>query len=409
MGSRGVQEKIKKTTAKIKHFFIFLILARKISKEKFERFSSRPYTGRMKKHGPFQLLVKPTSYDCNLSCGYCFYLKTRSLYPESSRHQMDLETLERMIKQYLALGFALSVFIWQGGEPSLCGLDFFEKVIELEKKYAQPGQELGNAFQTNGILIDESWAEFFAKNNFLVGLSLDGPEPIHNYYRKTPSGKGSFERVWKAMELLRKKRVEFNVLCMVTRESSGQARQLYDFFQEARVRYLQFIPALELEPETKKLAEFSPTPQEYREFLIELFELWWKDRYRVSIREFDWLLEPRKLQRPCVFSQRCSAYLVIEYNGDIYPCDFFVRKELLLGNLREKNSLRKSFLKRAKSFSPQKNWLSADCRICPWLKFCYGGCLREREPKDNPDRKKSIYCYSYQGLFERARAKLSVG
>ena len=405
-----MQEKIKIIMEKIKHLFIFLILTVKIFKEKFEPLSLCIYTGKMKKKPkPFQLLVKPTSYDCNLRCGYCFYLKTASLYSEAPRHQMNLELLEKMIQEYLSLGFPLSVFIWQGGEPSLSGLDFFEKVVELERKYAHPGQEIGNAFQTNGILIDENWAEFFARNNFLVGLSLDGPEQIHNLYRKTPSGKGSFEQVWKAMERLRKKQVEFNILCMVTRESSERAGELYEFFKSERVRYLQFIPALELEPETKKLAKFSPRPEEYREFLIELFELWWKDRYRISIREFDWLLAPKSLPRPCIFSQTCSRYLVIEHNGDIFPCDFFVRGELLLRNLKEKNALTRAFQQREKSFSPKKNWLSPSCRSCSWLPLCYGGCLREREPKDNPDPKKSIYCYAYQGLFERAKAKLSAG
>jgi len=361
----------------------------------------------MPKLKPFQLLVKPTSWDCNLSCTYCFYLKTEEIYPSKTRHQMNEGVLERLIKQYLELGFPLSVFIWQGGEPTLCGLEFFKKAVELEKRYARPEQVIGNAFQTNGILIDENWAEFFAQNNFLVGLSLDGPEQVHNFYRKTSSGKGSFDRVWRAVEILRKKQVEFNILCMVTKNSASKAGELYKFFKDAHLNYLQFIPALEPDPETGKLADFSPSPEEYREFLIELFERWWEDNRRISIREFDWLISPKTIDRPCIFSEHCSAYLVVEHNGDLYPCDFFVKKDLLLGNISDNKSLVKSFKKRQQSFSVRKHWLSPSCRACKWLRLCWGGCLRERELKDNPDPKKSIYCLSYRALFERASQKIT--
>jgi uncharacterized protein len=359
---------------------------------------------------PFQLLIKPTSWDCNLRCEYCFYLKTQEVYPERGRHLMTQETLEKMIKGYLQMGFPVPVFIWQGGEPSLCGLDFFRAAIELEKKYGRPGQMIGNAFQTNGMLIDEEWAEFFSRNQFLVGLSFDGPSPIHNRFRKDLAGKGSFDRAWDAARMLRTHGVEFNILSMITRENQGRAAEIYRFFKDSGFNYLQFIPALELDPATGNLADFSPNPEGMAEFLVELFELWWPDRERVSIRDFEWLLAPNFQGRLCIFSEHCAPYLAVEHNGDIFPCDFFVRTKDKVGNLAlDKPGLEELFRKRERVFSPQKKWLSRSCRECNWLRFCHGGCLREREPKNNPDPKKSIYCKAYASLFERAWSKLKTG
>jgi len=363
-----------------------------------------------KKTRQFQLLVKPTSFDCNLRCGYCFYLKTQNLYPGTPRHLMSRDDLETMVREYLGLGFPAPVFIWQGGEPTLCGLDFFERAVELEKKYARPGQFIGNAFQTNGMAIDESWAEFFSLNHFLVGLSLDGPAPIHDLFRKDLAGRSTFDRVFSAARLLRQARVEFNVLAMVNSKNAARASEIYGFFKEAGFRFLQFIPALDLEPESGKLADFSPGPESYREFLLELFELWWPDREIISIRDFDWLLAPNYQGRLCIFSEHCAPYLAVEHNLDVYPCDFFVRENERLGSLGEqKAGLIQIFARREKIFAPRKKWLSRDCRACPWLRFCFGGCLREREPKNNPDPKKSVYCQAYAGLFERAWNKLKSG
>jgi len=360
-----------------------------------------------KKVQPFQLLIKPTSFDCNLKCTYCFYLKTREIYPETGRHLMDLDTLEIMIRKYLGLGFPMSIFIWQGGEPTLCGLEFFEKAVALEKKYAKPGQMIGNAFQTNGMLVDENWADFFAENNFLLGLSLDGPESIHNFHRKTAAGGNTYDRVADAAARLRQKKVEFNILAMATRENAGRAGELYRFFRESGFSFLQFIPAFDLEPGTGKLASFSPTPEQYREFLIELFELWWPERHLVSIRDFEWLAAPNYEGRMCIFAESCAPYLAIEHGGDVYPCDFFVREAARLGNLGgEPAQLENFFHMREQKFSVRKKWVSRSCRKCPWLRFCWGGCLRERDCADNPDPKKSIYCEAYSGLFEHAFARL---
>jgi len=363
-----------------------------------------------KKTRPFQLLVKPTSWDCNLRCGYCFYLKAENVFPGPGRHVMGLETAEQMINSYLGLEFPVSVFIWQGGEPTLCGLDFFRRVVELEKKYGRPGQMIGNAFQTNGLLIDEDWAEFFSRNSFLVGLSMDGPEQTHNQFRKDASARGSFDRVENAAKILRSRDVEFNILAMVTRQNQGNAQEIWRFFKDSGFQYLQFIPALGLDPDTGNLADFSPSPEGLREFLAELFELWWPDRQKVSVRDFEWLTAPNFQGRLCIFSEHCAPYLAIEHNGDVFPCDFFVSKELKIGNLADpKTGLEKQFKKREQKFSPRKKWISRTCRECPWLRFCFGGCLREREPKNNPDPKKSIYCEAYAGLFERAWPRIKSG
>jgi len=363
-----------------------------------------------KRINPFQLLVKPAGFQCNLRCGYCFYLKTKELYPEPGPRLMSEDTAERMIKNYLSLNFPAPVFIWQGGEPSLCGLEFFERAVELEKKFGGPGQIIGNAFQSNGVLIDQDWCEFFARNRFLVGLSMDGPKELHDSYRRDRAGGSSFDQVWDAGQMLRRQGVEFNVLCMVTRANAGKAREIARFFRQAGFRYLQFIPAFDLDPETGRLAGFAPRPEQLAEFLVELFQWWWPEREAISIRDFDWLAAPGLQGRLCVFSESCAPYLAVEHNGDVYPCDFYVRAREKLGNIGEARAgFAELFRRRERAFSPRKKWLSRACRACPWLRFCFGGCLREREAKDSPDPKKSIYCPAYSALFETAFNKIRAG
>ncbi len=358
---------------------------------------------------PFQILVKPVSADCNAACDYCFYLRVAEHYPES--HRMDDRVLREMVSQFLSYQFPEAVFTWQGGEPTLCGLDFFQQVVEYEKQFGFSGQRIGNAFMTNGILIDDDWARFFAEYSFLVGLSLDGPEDIHNQYRKDRGGKGTFDRVMSAAEVLRRHNVAFNILCVVSKANVLRAREVYKFFRENGFDFLQFIPALEADPETGKPAPFTMTPDEYGKFLCELFDAWAEDGFpHVSIRDFDVILRIHLGEKAegCLYGRDCGEYLLIEHNGDIYPCDFFVRPDQKLGSLFDGNPLHLYMQKRERVFAKRKHDLMNSCRQCEWLEFCHGGCLKDRDFPENPYPRKTYLCPAHLRFLEHSKKQFQI-
>ncbi|RKY68512.1 MAG: anaerobic sulfatase maturase [Candidatus Latescibacterota bacterium] len=356
---------------------------------------------------PFQLLIKPAGPDCNLQCVYCFYRRVSEFFPTGQVHRMSRDVLEEMIRQYLSLRFPVSCFSWQGGEPTLCGLNFFEEAVRLQMEHGRNGQVVSNAFQTNGILLNQEWCRFFNQYKFLVGLSLDGPRYLHDFYRKKDS-RGSWEGVMRAARLLSEHEVEFNILAMVTRKSETKARELFHWFLDHNFRYLQFIPCLERLPQ-KGLAPFSATPEGYGDFLCELFDLWWENRNRqISIRLFDTVLERLVYGRPtlCIFSPVCQSYLVVEHDGSVYPCDFFVRKDTRLGNLMEK-PLEEIFHSPAyKRFGERKSVLPDECRRCEWLSFCWGGCQKDRVDRQGRPAAKTLFCHSYRQFFSHAMPRL---
>ncbi|MFX0058052.1 MAG: anaerobic sulfatase maturase [Candidatus Heimdallarchaeota archaeon] len=349
---------------------------------------------------PFQLLIKPVSFDCNLRCTYCFYLRVENLYTTSKHPRMSYDTLERIISEFLGFRFKESIFGWQGGEPTLAGLNFFNKVVNFQQKYGESGQIIGNAFQTNGILINDEWCEFFNKFKFLVGLSLDGPKAIHDRYRKSKGEKSVWQKVMNAADDLRRNNVEFNILCVISRSNVNRVREIYDFFIENGFYYLQFIPALEIDQSGKR-ASFSINSSQYGKFLCELFSLWCKDPDKASIRLFSSILAyhhgaPRGL---CVLEENCADYLLVEWNGDVYPCDFFAQEEERLGNLGE-ISLSELKNKRDNNFGLRKQNLSKECLNCDWVNLCHGGCLKDKNFPDNPHPDRSFYCEGYKKFFE---------
>ena len=352
---------------------------------------------------PFSLLCKPVSAECNLACQYCFYRRVEKIYPGS--HLMSDEVLEAVIKQFLGLGLAQSVFSWQGGEPTLAGLDFFQKVVRLQEKLGRGGQAVGNALQTNGILIDDDWARFLAKYNFLVGVSLDGPKEIHNKFRRSKGGQGSFDRVMAGISALRRHNVAFNILTLVTSANERRGRKVYRFLRENGSNFLQFIPCVEKAPNGDSLASFSVTPERYGEFLCELFDEWVKDYPKVSIRLFDSLLEYHLYGRMplCVLGSSCDGYLLIEHNGDVYPCDFFVQKKWRLGNLLEEDLLSTFNSPRRGGFSKMKALVLEGCEGCQWRPVCYGGCLKDRERCGDPLKVPSPLCPGYRKFFEHTK------
>lgn len=352
---------------------------------------------------PFQLLIKPTSGDCNISCTYCFYRRVKEIYPgRDGVHIMPDNVLECLIYDFLSYDFQTSIFSWQGGEPTLAGLDFFKRVVELQKKYGQRGQVIGNSLQTNGILINEDWAEFLSKYKFLVGISLDGPEDVHNYYRAN-----SYKRVMKAIKILKEYKVEFNILTVVSEANVKKGSEIYQFFRKNGFSYLQFIPCLEWDAKKQESRPYAFLAEDYGEFLCKVFDEWVRnDVGHVSVRLFDDIINYYlgKKNLSCTFKDRCDSYLVVEHNGDIYPCDFFVYPEWMLGNLLENSLMDISNSELRKKFTTRKEELNEECKHCKWLPLCHGGCQVDRfYPIKNANVNKNNYlCTAYKKFFSHS-------
>ncbi len=317
---------------------------------------------------------------------------------------MSDEVLKKMIRQYLGLKFPQSIFAWQGGEPTLCGLSFYKRAVEFQMKHGCEGQVVGNSLQTNGLLLDDDWCEFFNQYNFFIGLSLDGPREVHDSYRKGAKG-GSWEGAMKAAELLSKHKVEFNILSVVSRKSEKMAKDLFQWFLDNGFRYLQFIPCVELSP-FNDITPYSVTPQGYGQFLCELFDLWWKNKENgISIRTFDAILESLLTERPsmCVFSSSCDEYLVVEHDGSVYPCDFFVRKDKQLGNIKDVHLAELYRSQAYQEFGKEKRNISPECKSCERLSSCNGGCQ-----KDRIDYQKTYLCPAYKTFFAHALERLMI-
>lgn len=345
-----------------------------------------------------ELLIKPTSYLCNLDCIYCFYKKTKLIYPNAKR--MEIQTLEKLISSAMDYSDGGEAFFcWQGGEPLLAGIDFYKKVVEFQMKYGKRGQIVGNSIQTNGILINEEWIEFFKKYKFFVGISLDGPPEIHNFYRKDNSGKGSFDNVIKSVNLLKREGVEFNILSTLGKETGRHPEKIFNFFISKGLPFLQFIPAVDRRDE--KMFEFSMNSEIWGNFLCKIFDKWWNNGNPcVSVRFFDNILEVLCGLPPtsCAFKKRCGEYLVIEHNGDVYPCDFFVNPEFKVGNIFENNFEELLYLSREK-FGKLKLIGTKECKECEWNFICNNGCLWFRWVKEGDFFMRDCLCDAYKKFF----------
>jgi len=357
---------------------------------------------------PFTLLIKPSGSDCNVDCTYCFY-KCRPAEIGRGRQRMSEEVLEKLVKDYMRLRFALAGFAWQGGEPTLMGLDFYKKAVELQKKYGFAGQEVGNSLQTNAILLDENWCRFLHQSRFLVGVSIDGPKQMHDYYRLDRSGAGTFERVMRAIENCREHKVEFNTLTLLSDVNVKHPDEVFDFLVGLGVKFLQFIPCVELDAATGRVTDFSITPEQYAEFQCRLFDRWVEHGPgKLSIRDFDSILSYYVAGRQtiCTFDQQCSQYIVIEHTGDAYPCDFFVQPKWWLGSILQTpiEKLAAGALKRR--FAQNKKNLCNKCLVCRHLALCRGGCMKDRAPFDGDNfGRESYYCEAYKRFFDYAGPK----
>ncbi len=358
------------------------------------------------------VLIKPAGPDCNLNCKYCFYLKKSDLFPGIPVHRMTAEIQEEVIRQVMQQGGPSVSFAWQGGEPTLMGLGFYESAIEMEKKYGR-NQTVGNGLQTNGLLLNNDWARFLRKYDWLVGISLDGPMHIHDHYRVDRGGQATHQRVEDNARMLLDNNVATNVLCCLTDYSAQFPDELYSYYKDLGLTWMQFIPVVETDPaDISRAATYSLTAKVYGEFLCRIFDLWIADfndgRPTTSVRHFESVFHAYVgIQAPeCTLMKACGPYLVIEHNGNVYSCDFFVEPKWKLGNIMTSRLIQMLNSKQQDTFGSAKEVLPGECRRCPWLSKCYGGCTKDRI-KDPADHHKPRFCMSYKMFFAHADATLS--
>ncbi|MCP3967554.1 MAG: anaerobic sulfatase maturase [Lentisphaerae bacterium] len=329
----------------------------------------------------FSLLIKPASFDCNLRCAYCFYLKKEEVFGNSI-HRMSDEVLEKMVSSFLDIEMSNHSFAWQGGEPSVMGVDFYQRAITMMKKHGDE-KNVANALQTNGTLLNDDWGKLLRDFNFLVGLSMDGPAELHDLYRKDAGGKGTHKKVYNTIKLLRRHRVEFNILTLVSQANIKHPLEVYRYLKKLGIKYHQYIECFETAP-GGGLAPFAVSGVEWGKFMCRIFDEWYKgDRYDISVRLFDSILHQlvEKRSNVCNMGRDCRQYLVVEYNGDVFPCDFFVEPRFKLGNVMENSFQEMIDSDLYKEFGKRKTATDEVCGDCQWIDLCAGCC-----PKNRPDR-----------------------
>lgn len=349
---------------------------------------------------PLYVMLKPAGAHCNLACKYCYYLEKNNLYQNSHRHLMSDEMLEQFTREYIeAQTMPQVLFTWHGGEPLMRSIDFYKKALALQKKYAH-GKQIDNVIQTNGTLLTDEWCEFFAKNHWLVGISIDGPQEYHDHYRVTPAGKPSWEKVMQGISLLKKHRVEWNAMAVVNAYNAEHPLEFYHFFRDNGCQYLQFTPIVERLTEHEDgrtlasiaddreipLADASVTPQQWGNFLCTIFDDWVRhDVGKTFVEIFDCTLANWMGVLPgiCAYSKECGHAGVMEHNGDVYSCDHFVFPEYKLGNIREQSLIDMLYGEKQQAFSRLKHTsLPRQCKECDMEFACHGECPKNRFEKD---------------------------
>jgi len=357
------------------------------------------------------LLIKPASSLCNLRCKYCFYHDVAENRATKSYGIMTLEMLERLVKQALEYASGSCTFAFQGGEPTLAGLDFFRQLILFEKKYNINNIQINNSLQTNGIVIDEEWAKFFVENKFLIGLSIDGPKEIHDALRIYPNGNGSFGRVMEAVKIFDKYKVEYNILCVINNFVARHPDKVYKFFKKCGFRFLQFIPCLDPLGQASGSEDYSLTPERYASFLKRIFDFYFEDFMAndiMSIRTFDNYVGMFLGMPPesCGMSGVCSCYFVIEGDGSVFPCDFYVTDEWNIGNIQKNSFIDMLKSEKAQEFMQSSKPIDEKCKSCQYYKLCRGGCRRNREPFADGMPVLNHFCSSYYEFFDYALPRL---
>lgn len=374
----------------------------------------------------FSVMVKTAGPVCNLDCDYCYYLEKDALYPwkkfNLSSFRMNEEVLEKLIRDYIASQPQQKIeFVWHGGEPTLLGIEYFRKAIAFQKKYAD-GKEIFNSFQTNGTLITDEWAEFLAENNFLCGLSIDGPEKFHDNHRRFPNGQGSWEKVVECARIFGKHGVEFNTMSVVNASNSKEPATVYEFLKSIGSRFMQFTPIAEriaLDPseplsivdnhydKATAVMRENVSATDWGNFLCRIFDIWVKndvgDRY---VNYFDNTLAAYAGQQPslCSMAPDCGCSLAVEHNGDVYSCDHFVFEDYKLGNIFEKNIAEMAKSDKQLFFEQRKqDSLSRQCQKCPFIKACGGDCPKNRFVKNQEGEYVSCLCEGFRMFFNHTR------
>lgn len=352
----------------------------------------------------FHVMVKPTGPICNLDCKYCFYLEKEKLYPQTKNWAMRPEVLESYIRQQIEATAVDTVsFAWQGGEPTLLGVEFFRNVVALQSKYAN-GKKIENALQTNGVLLDDEWGRFLAEHQFLVGISIDGPKRFHDEYRVDKGGQRSFPRVIRGLEVLKRHGVAFNVLTVVNRKNSYYPLEVYRFLKRHGSGYIQFIPIVERVAGSQALSEWSVEPEQFGRFLCAVFDEWVRNDVGTQfVQLFDVALEIWVGMEAslCIFRRTCGSALALEHNGDLYSCDHFVSPENRLGNIMESAMASLAGAPQQKKFGDAKNdSLPQYCRDCEVRFACNGECPKNRfavTPAGEPGL--NYLCAGYKRFF----------
>ena len=354
---------------------------------------------------PISVLIKPASSGCNLACKYCFYYDVSNNREVTSYGKMSDETLECIVQKVMEKAEYNCSFAFQGGEPTLAGLEFYKRLIEYQTKYAKTGLVVHNAIQTNGTLIDEEWAKFLSKHKFLVGLSLDGPAPINNTMRVDQKGRGTFDKIIKTTKLFDKYKVEYNILTVVTKGVAEHIKEIYSFYIENNFRYMQFIPCLDAIKSEKGKNEYSLTPQLYESFLKTLFDEWYKTLKSgefAYVRYFENIIQLRLGYYPeaCGMMGVCTNQYIIEADGSVYPCDFYVMDDYKIGNMVvdafekiEANKIKIDFIEASKV-------KDSGCLKCKWHKICHGGCRRDRDSFDGTKLGRNYFCTAYKNFYK---------
>jgi uncharacterized protein len=361
----------------------------------------------------FHIMAKPSGSACNLNCDYCFFLKKEKLYPGSNFRMSD-EVHEAFIRQLFEAHQTPRVTVaWQGGEPTLMGLDFFRRSSKLQKKYAKPGTQIESTFQTNGILITDEWCRFFHDNGFLIGLSMDGPKELHNFYRKDKAGYETFDQVMRAARLLQKHDVQFNILCTVNSKNADHPLDVYRFFRdELGEHYIQFIPIVERDNESgfqegNKVTDRSVGSKQWGHFLIKIFDEWVRrDVGQTFVVNMDGALAGwmGRAGTVCIFGPTCGEGMALEHNGDLYSCDHFVEPNHFLGNILERPMIELVASDKQRKFGQDKwDTLPRACRQCEFLHICNGECPKNRFVATSDGEPGLNYlCEGYKLFFKHA-------
>ena len=368
---------------------------------------------------PLYVMLKPAGAHCNLTCKYCYYLEKNKLYPTAQRHLMSDEMLEQFTREYIeAQTMSQVLFTWHGGEPLLRSIDFYRKALSLQQKYAG-GRRIDNVIQTNGTLLTDEWCEFFAQNHWLVGISIDGPQPDHDHYRLTAAGKPSWKKVMQGIKLLKKHGVEWNAMAVVNAYNANHPLEFYRFFKENGCQFLQFTPIVErltrhedgrtlaslADKNEIPLSEASVAPEQWGYFLCAIFDEWVrKDVGKIFVEIFDCTLANWMGISPgiCAYSKECGHAGVMEHNGDVYSCDHFVFPEYKLGNIRDHSLIDMLYGEQQQEFSRLKHSsLPRQCKECDMEFACHGECPKNRFMKDKyGDSGLNYLCPGYYHYYQ---------